>query len=379
MKIGILTQPLFFNYGGILQAYSLQTTLEQLGHTVAVLNREPAYVSSRFPNGLKINFKYYLKKVLRRNNFARNTFQNKLLRKNTSIFINNYLHLSPSLYTDYLLKKYFKKGNFDCVIVGSDQVWRPSCSPKIYNYFLDFCQFDEIVKIAYAASFGVDAWEFSQSQTTRCKSLVTKFNGVSVREQSGVSLCEKYLDIKATHVLDPTMLLNKADYIDLINNSTVRIPKIKGSLFCYILDSNLRKQSIIDIVSSKTGYEVFKCYPKYGDSPASIEKHGKECVYPPVEQWLASFKDAEMVITDSFHGTAFSIIFNKPFWVIGNVERGMARFNSLLKMFNLENRLILTDQMEELDFEKKINWEEVNRLREQWKTESLKFLNKYLM
>ena len=103
----------------------------------------------------------------------------------------------------------------------------------------------------------------------------------------------------------------------------------------------------------------------------------EDCVFPSVTAWLRAFMDAEMVITDSFHGWVFSIIFNKPFWVIGNEERGLARFNSLLSMFELRNRLIKADRIPS-DLSVPIDWNKVNATRKYWQEKSSNFLKTHL-
>jgi exopolysaccharide biosynthesis predicted pyruvyltransferase EpsI len=102
----------------------------------------------------------------------------------------------------------------------------------------------------------------------------------------------------------------------------------------------------------------------------------EDCIFPPATAWLRGFMDAEFVVTDSFHGTVFSILFNKPFIAIGNQDRGLARFSSLLKLFNLENRLIQTStDIDDKLLHEKINWEKVNAILREKKEQSLRFLN----
>ena len=100
----------------------------------------------------------------------------------------------------------------------------------------------------------------------------------------------------------------------------------------------------------------------------------EECIFPPVEQWLRAFMDAKYIICDSFHGMVFSIIFNKPFWVIENKRRGNARFDSLLELFGLENRKIYDTEIEKIDFTQPINWEKVNSIKKEWQLKSIKYL-----
>ena len=376
MKLAILTQPLFFNYGGLLQAYALQTILERMGHEVIILNRETTSTSGRFPNNLVLDAKYFLRKILRKPNVTRNSRQNKLISSKTQKFTDSYLHASPSLYSVKLLNKYLSKHPQDGFVVGSDQVWRPSMSPCLTNYFLDFTKLQNVKRIAYAASFGVDCWEFTDADTVACSALAKIFDAISVREASGVALCEEYLEVDAVHVLDPTLMLEKEDYIQLANEANE--PKIDGSLFCYVLDKSEEKQTVIKTISQKQGLKDFYCMPALHDSPENIERDPDNCIYPPVTQWLRSFMDAEMVLTDSFHGAVFSIIFNKPFWVIGNKARGLSRFESILGIFGLQDRLITPEQASSIDWIAPIDWERVNAVRKEWQNMSQDFLDKAL-
>lgn len=376
MKLAILTQPLFFNYGGLLQAYALQTTLERMGHEVTILNRESKAASVRFPNNLVLDAKYLLRKLLRKPNVTRNSRQNKLISCKTQKFINKHLHVTPSLYSVKLLNNYLAKHRQDGFVVGSDQVWRPSMSPCISNYFLDFAKNQHVKRIAYAASFGVDSWEFSEEDTRVCSALAKQFDAISVREASGVGLCKDNLGVDAIHVLDPTLMLEKEDYIQLTNEANES--KTDGSLFCYVLDKSEEKQFVIKTIGQKLGLKDFYCMPALHDSPDNIERDPENCIYPPVTQWLRSFMDAKMILTDSFHGTAFSIIFNKPFWVIGNKKRGLSRFESILGIFGLQDRLITPEQIDRIDWNAPIDWERVNAIRKEWQDKSAKFLKEAL-
>ena len=187
-----------------------------------------------------------------------------------------------------------------------------------------------------------------------------------MREHSGIDLCRKYLGCDAVHVLDPTMLLDKEDYMGLVENE--KEPKSKGSLFTYILDRSEEKQLLIDEVASELNLCPF----------TSMPKHTMD-VYPPVTQWLRAFMDAKFVVCDSFHGAVFSIIFNKPFLIIGNKERGMTRFNSLLDTFDLRSRM--ADNVSDVHsiVNVSIDWEKVNRIRAEMKTYSFEFLKSSLL
>ena len=374
MKIGILTQPLRNNYGGLLQAYALKKVLEDLGNEVWILQREAPQWYERTRSFLIAPKLKMVMKVILRKPSGLTQEESKLISRETDKFVNKYfLNKSPRLLSTLKLKEYVEENGFDAIVVGSDQVWRPFYNADIRNNFLDFCVGNTAIsRIAYAASFGVDTWEFSEKQTEACRRLAPLFDVISVREDSGVELCRKYLGVSATHVLDPTMLLEKDDYVKLIQEWGEQ--HSQGNLFCYILDAANKKTTFIDEAKRKTGLTPFRVYPRLAHTKKNVRKKPDDCIYPRVTQWLRAFIDAEMVITDSFHGCVFSIIFNIPFWCIGNPERGNTRFDSLLKLFHLEDRRIGTN-VQDMDFKAPVDWYSVNEIRKEMVVKSRKVFN----
>lgn len=373
MRIGVLALQLRYNFGGILQAYALQKTLKELGHDAVHIDQY-RYVSigpwyRKYP--------IYLKRAMRKFLFG----ENLIVR--ADVAINNATN-TISTHTEQFINKYINriftkdfsnitKENFDAFIVGSDQVWRPKYFfSAIENAYLEFTKDWDVKRIAYAASFGTDKWEYNEEQTANCASLLKKFNAVSVRESSATVLCKEKLRAEALHVLDPTMLLEKEDYIKLFKDYNAT--QSDGNLFCYILDEGEEKKSIIDCVAKEKVLKPFYVNSRYDDHNAPLE----ERIQQPVEKWLRAFYDAEFVITDSFHACVFSIIFNKPFIVYGNRERGLARFNSLLSIFGLEERIVSTKEEATKAISEPINWEKVNESHRQWKEKSMSFLNNNL-
>lgn len=335
MKIGILTLPLLTNYGGTLQAYALQKVLERMGHEVDVLNTPPSF---RKP----IYWKYplrWVKKMLVNHDIvvARETRTRKefpVISEEVCRFQKQYIN---SRILPYLSD--IRENDYDAIVVGSDQVWRPkyfktTWKSEMSNAFLEFTKSWNLKRIAYAPSFGVDNWEFTDEETVRCKEMIKLFSGVSVREISGIDLCSKYLNISATHVLDPTMLLKAEDYIALLKGKHIR--KKNGNMLCYILDNNSSKRHLITKIAKERQLTPFSVNCSDVKNTAPIN----ERIMPSIEEWLQGFHNAEFVITDSFHACVFSILFKKPFIAIGNTERGMSRFSSLLDMFNLRNHLL---------------------------------------
>lgn len=365
MKIAIQTLRLNTNFGGILQAYALQTTLQRMGHEVSVIAKSKELKLHPFRWILSCS-KRFVKRYIIGNKtvFLTPVAQWKhdypIISQNTQPFIDKYINSLPC-------KKYsdLPTNCVDAIVVGSDQVWRPKYFGNIADAYLAFASNWDIKRIAYAASFGTDEWEYSKSQTTECRELISKFNAVSVREDSAVKLCKEHYNISAQHVLDPTMLLSKEDYIELVNKANT--PKSKGNLLVYILDETPDKQAVVDAIAKSKGLTPFNTNAKGG---ATLE----DCTQPPIEQWMRGFMDAEFVVADSFHACVFAIIFNKPFIAYGNKSRGAARFHSLLKMFGLNGQFISLS--EDLDIEKCscIDWSSVNNIYASLKSSSLNIL-----
>ena len=367
MKIGILTQPLHANYGGILQNYALQQVIKQMGHEVWTID---------WGNGSGLRETLYRMKVrvlhtllpykfppLR---YKPNDKERAIIQRNTNHFINTYINHTEVVHSYEGFGSQAEKGKYDVYVVCSDQCWRPCYNAFLSSMFLDFVHDKQVKRIAYAASFGTDKWEFTPQQTAVCAPLAKKFDIVTVREDSGVKLCKQHLGVDAVHVLDPTMLLTKEDYIQLIEKE--KEPKYDGTLFNYILDPDTKKSAFIQKVAKSKGLKAFQVLPKCQTETRTkddVKNRIEDCVFPGVTTWLRAFMDAEMTIVDSFHGMVFSIIFNKPFWAIGNVSRGMSRFTSLLRMFHLEDRLLETDHLDNVDFSKPIDWIMINGILEE--------------
>lgn len=377
MKIGIITQPLHTNYGGLLQNYALQQVLIKLGHEVYTIDKTIASVyTQKTHNRIIWNIKRIILKTIGKAH-SPSYKEDKYIKKLCHYFTKNKIITTPQFLTQEELQKITENYQFKCYIAGSDQVWRPCYSENIYNDFLDFCQHKQGVKrIAYAASFGVDSWDFNEEQTKECSRLAKLFDAISVREDSGIALCKEHLGVDAVHLLDPTMLLEKEEYIKLAHDAGEQ--ESDGDLFCYILDNNPQIEQAIKDIETKQSLYSFQVKAKNTSPTLRRGEDIKDHIIPSPTKWLRAFMDAKMVFTDSFHGCVFSIIFNKPFWVIGNKERGNARFDSLLKIFNLQARLISLDDINKTDLTLPINWEEVNSIKKEWQEKSFNFLKNNL-
>ena len=378
MKIGILTQPLSNNYGGLLQNFALQQAVLKVGHTPETIDHcsdKVSYLSSLKQNVLHKLFpdKYG---AMRYQPSAKET---AVIGHNTQYFIDKYIAHTAAFSTPRKLHDFVMKGNYDGFVVGSDQCWRPMYNEVfLKDMFLGFVDGDKTKKkIAYAASFGTDKWEFTPDMTAECTKLAKEFDIITVREDSGVHLCKEYLHVDAEYVLDPTMLLLKEDYINLVEQENE--PISKGNLFYYILDPSKQKSDLIERVANEMELTPFTVLPRCqaeNRTKSDVKRHIEDCVYPAVTSWLRGFMDAKMVIVDSFHGMVFSIIFNKPFWVIENGRRGNTRFDSLLNLCNLTDRLKSSDRVNEIDLKNEIDWSSVNNIIKEKREYSMALLEK---
>ncbi len=344
-KILVVTHKPGRNYGGIMQAYALQKSLSDAGYRVET--------GDAYSRDFKIKTIYgRIKGYLVQKSFLPLGYQ-----KFTKQFIREYIKtttVSPLIWFDKNLTKHH------AVITGSDQVWRRAYV-EIKRYFLDFVP-DEITKLSFAASFGrddIDEYEPELKQDV--SALAKRFKALSVREKSGVDICRDDFDVDATWHLDPVFLLQSQDYSQLVDAAESRLKSNQGGIFSYVLDKSDKNNQIIDKVSQILDEQAFDFMPeKHGTSfIGSLFDKSRRLL--PVEQWLKGFRDSKFVITDSFHGTAFSIIFNKPFLAIGNRSRGLGRFISVLEAFGLADRMI--DQPEEVSAElvkQEIDWQTIN-------------------
>ncbi|MGM9767319.1 MAG: polysaccharide pyruvyl transferase family protein [Candidatus Cryptobacteroides sp.] len=369
MKIAILTLQLHTNYGGILQAYALQTVLERMGHEVEHLQPEVTYPPLHPAWQMPLVWgKRLIRKFLggdRKLPIFEHPY--KWVRKNTDQFIADNIHcryVKPADWDESLADDY------DVFVVGSDQVWRPYMSGHIERYLTAFLGASDVQRIAFSASFGVDNDEYSEDERNQARDFLPLFNAISVREESGIKLCRDIFGVDVVQTLDPTMLLSADDYDRLSVNAT----SPSGKLMTYILDESSLTDRVVDVIANKSGLKPFRANSRVELGEKEPKLSNRQQL--PVENWLRSFRDAELVITDSFHACVFSILYNKPFLCIGNDFRGAARFHSLLGQFGLMDRLISIDSgnMPSSD----IDWTNVNAILEEKRKESLDFLHSAL-
>ncbi len=368
MKIAILTLPFNVNYGGILQAYALQSVLERSGHEVEVL--DIAYYKTKISCLMRVNlfFRRLLKRYIlkRESAFYAWKTEREIVWQYTDAFVNKYINLRKIKNTTYI-----QENDYDAIVVGSDQIWRPIYTPSLSDAYLEFAKtWSHVKRISYAASFGTDTWEYDSCQTETCAKLLKLFDAVSVREFSGIELCKRYFHVHAVQMLDPTLLLTRDDYLRLADGYDFSGDE-HGGLLYYILDETEDKSFIVKRIADANHLKPFRTNGR----TENMTVHFEERIQPPVANWIAGFERADYVVTDSFHGCVFSIIFNKPFTAIGNKERGLSRFYSLLSMFGLLDRLVV-DSGTHILYDAKIDWKIVNHILDEKRSDSEKFLQK---
>lgn len=362
MRIAILTLPLHTNYGGILQAYALQTILERMGHKVHILTPPPYKAHNIWIMPVVYAFRVYKKYILRQDVSILYDGQ-KRCRQNTDKFIKK--HISSFVVHGWAELK----NKFDAIIVGSDQIWRwqyAKSFPGIENAFLAFAESWKIKRVSYAASFGLNKLEYSEEEIEKCSKLLKGFDLISVREKTGVSICRERFGMDAECLIDPTLLLSCEEYTRLYKARKTK--KNSGTLACYILDENDTKNEIILEIAKWLGMKPFNISSEVENSCAAPHKR----IQPHVEQWLKSINESSFIITDSFHACVFAIIFHKQFAVIPNTLRGNSRIESLLSILNLETRIIHNST--EVKKLTKIDYNLVDQILESEREKATRFL-----
>lgn len=355
MKIGILTFHNTNNYGTSLQAYALYKYLLNLGNDVQVINyhnnkmQEDLRKAYSIPKGFMNVLKYLL--------FDSNTMNKR--RKGFDDFRNR-LSLSGELFSDRN-KLSIVCNQYDVIIVGSDQVWNYLITNDDYSYYLDFET--SALKCSYAASFGLESIDdLHKKEIVRC---LKNYKSISIRENQGIKLLDDMHIEKKELVCDPTFLLEKKEWINITRRRIINSKYLL--IYCFGLPNSMienankiAKEKDLEIVHIDGSFSMKAKYgwkPMRGLSP---------------EEWLCLFRDADYILTNSFHGTAFSLIFEKPF----NVEllpppaKVNSRLINILNITKLNDRLICSDNFNTND----IDYLKVNEQLLKLKNKSFKYL-----
>lgn len=358
MKIGIVT---FWwsqeNYGQLLQCFATQKYLQQLGHDAFLIRvrnflEEPSEeTSAPMPVWKKLlswqHWKFLMRSIYER--YYQSYINNHVLNHNEDRqfddFRDKYVISTEHVYSHEELLK--KSPEVDILATGSDMAW--GVGLHHHEYLLDFGN-PETRRISIAASFG-RTWEsLTEREKEICKKYIPRYDSITVREEEGVKICKNLGIANAVQVCDPTMLLDISTYEDLM--STASIPNSSDKAFIYYIgydDSYLTDYDIVSVLKKKG---LLYHYASAGRVNALPK------VFPTIPQWLKFIHDSRFVITNSFHGVIFCLLFHKQFAVIPlKLEQRNTRIQTILKELRLEDRICRTRTQLERVIETKINYQ----------------------
>ncbi len=368
MKVSIITRHAVPNYGSILQSYATQKTFEDLGYDAEILNykrydergKESVLTNCHIGrDGIKNKLKRFLYFCVQYPNSQKmnNTFAEYRKR---------YLRLSNTAYGS-LEELMENPPKADLYVTGSDQVWGKIGAEEIDPaYFLKYAPAGK-PKIAYSASFGKT--DLPKDLIDGMDDLLEGYSSLLLREKSAVELIEKYSTKTAEHILDPTLMLNADQWEELCEPTGLEGTEY---IFVYQLHHNKDMENYISKLQKKTGLPVYRVHP----SVFYALKPGNFVHLPSPGEFLSYIKHAKFVVTDSFHGTVFSTIFNRQYVDILPKLTG-TRISSFLEMLGLEHR-ILTDLNDFGWTEQSIDYNKVLPILEQEKEHTLTALRRSL-
>lgn len=365
MKVAIITIHRVLNYGTVLQAFATQELVRNLGYEVKIID----YVTEvrKLKDVFMWHPEHYKNSPLKKALFIASRLPANILKYITfKAFIDkNYDLTEEKYYSISDLKN--NPPNADVYLVGSDQVWNSKYNQMVdRGFFLDFGD-SSTKRISFASSFGVSKLDNSEFDVT--KSLLSKFNRISVREDAGINIVEK-MGYQAELVLDPTLMLDKEMWMNYIKEKQIR--KKYVLLFLIYNEDNGATEYARKIADEK-GIEVVQLYWK------PIKRAGVDriAIYKSPFEFLRYIRDAEYIVTNSFHGTAFALNFNKQFITVARSEFN-SRLESILRLCDLENRFInnnfnITEVLDQIDYSK------VNNILDYQRSKSKQYLKKALL
>ena len=326
-----------YNYGANLVAYSLSEVVKKIGYNPYVIDFDP------FPE---------LDPITRYRTKALYQFRKK------------YLNMTPTFKDSSelnILNKYF-----DMFIVGSDQVWRKAITQNnLKTYFLNFVK--DKNKLAYGASFGKNEFEGNSVETIECANLLSSFSAISVRENDAVDICKNEFNQDSTVVLDPTLLLNREDYEKLI---VEEYDEVVDVAVYFVMDGENKIMKNKYLTNLFEGKKIVNIKGNFVKKP-----FGNVFVYNSISKWLEGIRKCEYIVTDSYHGLLFGLIFNKKIILIGKNSAAPSRFATLFENLKggLEN-INYKNLSEVKNIDYKLNYQEINNNLKKYKKISLNFL-----
>ena len=364
-KVGICTLFTGYNYGSSLQAFALKKTIDKLGYDPIIFKLSGSLVKGRDVRPKKMFITFF--RMLANSRDIRGTI--KSFKKNSKANIapstieafNEFTadYLNPKYVSYREIKKLAKKEDYAAFVCGSDQIWNSTAYYVDPFYYLRFAPKEK--RIAYAPSFG--RTYVPNYNKNKISKYLNEINHISVRETTGKDIVKEIIDKECTVCLDPTLLLNKSDWENSFNLKRIN----KNYIFCYFLDKPTEKaKKTIEILAKKTKCQV--CY-------INTSKNKLEGIDGGPIGFLNYILNAQYVLTDSFHGVAFSVNFNKKFIVFDRAytteKTQSTRITSLLEKLNI-SFLFDTTNIKNID---SIDYQKVNSILQEERKKSLEYLS----
>lgn len=382
-KIGICACYNTQNYGSMLQSFAMQAAIERMGYNCEyikyVKSKKISYLLKQLPRLLNQNLIFEKMMVIKKkiNLFFNKKYLNDLNDRKEAFkrFQKKYYHnFSPSYYGYSSLKE--NASNYDSVLVGSDQLWIPAgLGSNFYN--LMFVP-DEINKISYATSFGVSSIPWYQIKRT--KKYLSRIDHLSVRENKGAEICKKVGQVDAKVVLDPTLLFNGNEWSEMIEEKSIVDGKY---IFCYFLGDNIEHRELALELKNRTGFKIVAT--PFLDNFVKFDRNFADLNLFDIgpDDFINLIRNAEYVVTDSFHGSVFSILYHKKFVTLNRFKNGKnsrnSRIDSLFKNLGIEGRRDITKENIYKIIDEVIDFETVDENLNNLRIDSLKFLKCALM
>lgn len=389
MRVAVLTFARTNNYGATLQCYALAKYVESHGHEVKIINVPLVAPGKARRKNLSLRLRDKFIRLKERiipskqpdyeKRFYRTPEQLKIDKqwsdKNMILFDDFRKKFLKNITREYITEQDFISDypDADLYIVGSDQVWNIWVTNIQYPIFFFSFVKPEKTCISYAACMGGDRkFNFEKDEINTISSLLDKFNGISVRDETGIDILRKKFNKDAIQVLDPTFLPSVTDYDPILADSNI---DAKGCLFNFKFIINESWVQVIHHIANKKNLKI-----RMDTCLIPIEglEFRPEC---SVADWLKLIKTSDFIFTDSFHGMVFCILFRKNFIATPSYKGGEERYMDLAKKFGLEDRIYFTpdEVIKNTDiWMKPIDYDKVYRNIEIWKNKSYTFINKFI-
>lgn len=304
------------NYGAVLQAYALQQTLVSMGHENVILETKDIETKKKRKHySIRSLYLDYLSWLRRK--------EKKKLVDYFAIFHEKKLVLTKPYST--MSELLLDCPDVDCLITGSDQVWKFSTTPRFLDARLLKFGKENAVRFSYAAS--MEELCYSDEQKVKLREALSHFKGISVREQSAKEYIESFTPYNCLRVLDPVFLLSKDRWHELALE-----PRIKGPyILCYQVQRNQRMEDVAHQIKKKTGYPIVSIC----NSPIRWMRSDYTFYDVSIEEFIGFYQNAAYVVSASFHGVALGIVFEKPVYALIKNARSN-RIKDLMHMFDLD-------------------------------------------